>query len=89
MTPDEADRLVDALQAPYPERVARQFRRALASSEDPVDQGGEVARLVRELGLEPAPPPEPLPEIGSDDVHLVCWLASQPANAPQQGVGAE
>jgi hypothetical protein len=22
-----------------------------------------------------SPPPEPLPEIEDDDVHLVCWLA--------------
>jgi hypothetical protein len=79
MTREEADRLVDALQAPYPERVVRQFRRALAASDDAVEQVNDIARLVAELGLEPAPPPVPLPEIEEDDVHLVCWLAIVPA----------
>jgi hypothetical protein len=83
MTREEADRLVDALQAPYPERVVRQFRRILASSEDPLEQVGQVAHLVTELGLEPAPPPKPLPEIENEDVHLVCWLAIKPSDKPR------
>ena len=32
-------------------------------------------RAIGTLGLEPYIPPEPLPEITADDVHLVCWLA--------------
>lgn len=78
MTLEEADRLVDALQAPYPERVVRQFRRVLDSGWPPAQQAEEIARLATELGLEPPPPPVPLPEIESDDVHLVCWLAIVP-----------
>jgi hypothetical protein len=37
-----------------------------------------VAQIAAELGLEPSPPPEPLPEIDHDDVHLICWLAIVP-----------
>lgn len=80
MTREDADRFVDALQAPYPERVVKQFRRTLASSEDPMEQVNQIAQLVTELGLEPASPPEPLPEIEGDDVHLLCWLAIEPSS---------
>jgi hypothetical protein len=36
---------------------------------------------ANELGLEPSPPPEPLPDITEDDVHLVCWPAIGPARS--------
>jgi len=80
MTVDEADRLVDALQAPYPERIVRSIRHAMGSSSDPVEQVRAIAASARDLGLEPSPPPEPLPAITGDDVHLVCWLAIVPAS---------
>jgi hypothetical protein len=47
----------------------------MRSSEDPQEQAEAVAAKVEELGLEPSPPPEPLPPITHEDVHLVCWLA--------------
>jgi len=86
---EDADRLVEALEAPYPERVLRLVRSAMAASADPVDQVRQIAQLARELGLQPSPPPEPLPEIDRDDVHLVTWLAitptplASPAGDPQ------
>jgi hypothetical protein len=33
------------------------------------------------MGLEPSPPPELLPEIDHDDIHLVCWLAVVPSSS--------
>jgi len=51
------------------------FREAMRSEEDPARQAAAVARLAQELGLEPAPQPDPLPLIELDDVHLVCWMA--------------
>ena len=78
MTIEDADRLVDALQAPYPERVVRSIRAALGSADDPAEQVRTIAAYAKELGLQPSPPPEPLPEITEDDVHLVCWLAIVP-----------
>lgn len=82
MTIEEADRLVDALQAPYPERVVRSIRAALGSDDDPAQQVRTIAAYAKDLGLQPSPPPEPLPEITEDDVHLVCWLAIVPAEMP-------
>jgi len=81
LTLEEADRLVDALQAPYPERVVRQFRAVLGSDEAAAQQALGISRLATDLGLEPPPPPVPLPEIEPDDVHLVCWLAIVPEGA--------
>ena len=74
LTQDEIDRTIDAICAPYPERIIRTFRVAMAA-EDPAEQASNVLSVVRSLGLEPYRPPQPLPEITPDDVHLVCWLA--------------
>jgi hypothetical protein len=72
---DEADRLVDRLQTTYPPRILRQVRQVTGSAQSAPDQVRALARLADELGLQPSSPPEPLPEIEDDDVHLVCWLA--------------
>jgi hypothetical protein len=77
-TREQADGLVDRLEDAYPERIQREIRDAMRSSEDPVEQATAIAVRVDELGLEPSPPPEPLPVIDEDDVHLVCWLAIDP-----------
>jgi hypothetical protein len=82
MTTEEADRLVEALEAPYPERVVRTIRSAMGTEGTDAEIVEVIARTVVELGLEPSPPPEPLPEITGDDVHLVCWLAIVPPNTP-------
>ncbi|MDE0654326.1 MAG: C-terminal helicase domain-containing protein, partial [bacterium] len=74
LTQDEIDGTIDAICAPYPERIIRTFRAAMAT-DDPAGQADNVLSVVRSLGLEPYTPPQPLPEITSDDVHLVCWLA--------------
>lgn len=75
LTQDEIDRTIDAICAPYPERIIRTFRAAMAGSDEPAEQAADVFGVVRSLGLEPYTPPQPLPEIAPDDVHLVCWLA--------------
>jgi hypothetical protein len=49
-----------------------------AGSPRPVPRLTAAATAGTCVGLEPSPPPEPLPEIESDDVHLVCWLATEP-----------
>jgi hypothetical protein len=85
MTLEEADRLIDILAAPYPERTLRAIRQAVASSANPQAQVLAVAQTVNDLGLQPSPPPKPLPEIEHDDVHLVCWLAVVPTDAGQPG----
>ena len=72
---DEIDRAVDALQAPYQERVVRSVRSALNADGEPAERAAAVLAVIDDLGLEPYATPEPLPEITPDDVHLVCWQA--------------
>lgn len=80
MAMEEADWLIDALQAPYPERIRREVRRIIVTGDDTeVEKVRGLLALARDLGLAASPPPEPLPEIIEDDVHLVCWLAIVPA----------
>jgi superfamily II DNA or RNA helicase len=83
-TQEQTDALVEKLEEAYPERIQRQIREAMRSSEDPVEQASAIAAKVEELGLEPSPPPEPLPPITDDDVHLVCWLAIVPTERQEQ-----
>ncbi|MGV0787574.1 helicase-related protein [Mycolicibacterium sp. XJ2] len=77
---EDIDRAVDALEAPYADRILRLFRSAMVI-DDPRDRAARILDLVNELGLEPPPPPEPLPEITDNDVHLICWLALVPRSA--------
>jgi hypothetical protein len=80
-TQERADALVEKLEENYPERIQRQVRDAMRSSEVASEQAGAIAAKVEELGLEPSPAPEPLPPITADDVHLVCWLAIVPSTS--------
>ncbi|WP_420435532.1 hypothetical protein [Candidatus Poriferisodalis sp.] len=78
MTQDEIDRAIDTIRAPYPERTIRTFQSALASSPEPAEQAEQseqINRVIRDLGLHPYVPPEPLPEVTPDDVYCVTWLA--------------
>jgi hypothetical protein len=81
LTQEQADTLVDALEQAFPERIQRLFRQVLrANTGEPMEQARAIAATVAELGLQPAPAPEPLPSITSDDIHLICWLAFVPAS---------
>ena len=75
LTQDQLDRAVDCLNAPYPERTIRTFRTAMAATADPAEQAINILGAIRALGLEPYDPPQPLPEITANDIHLVCRLA--------------
>ncbi len=61
--------------SPRPEKRSNAFRRQEADLFDPTEQADNILSAIRALGLEPYIPPEPLPEITADDIHLVCWLA--------------
>jgi hypothetical protein len=76
MSREEADRIVDALEAPWGLRVEK----ALRSVFTPETAAGEtttrkIAEQVKILGLQPWKAPEPLPPIELEDVVLVVWMA--------------
>jgi hypothetical protein len=75
---EEVHRAIDALEAPYPVRIQKMVRDAMRGHESVAERTDAVLRVVAELGLEPPEPPEPLPVITEEDVHLICWLALVP-----------
>ena len=72
-------RILDAIEAPYDTRTQRMMRRTLDEHEGTRERVASVIALVDDLGLQPPPPVEPLPEIDRQDVNLVTWLALVPA----------
>jgi hypothetical protein len=80
MSQDEIDEAIDAIEAPYGARILRMFRELLTNGQTELERASGVLALVRELGLRPAPAPEPLPVITEDDIHLVCWVAVSPGD---------
>ncbi len=75
---DSLRKLLDAVEAPYYTRTQRLMRRTLDGHGDVRDRAAAVIALVDELGLQPPPPVEPLPEIDEEDVNLVTWMALVP-----------
>ena len=88
-TQEQSDALLNKLEDAYPERIQREIRGAMRSSDDPVEQANAIAERVHLLGLEPSPPPKPLPPILDDDVHLICWLAIVPDTNNQRAGAAD
>lgn len=74
----EIDTLIDALEAPYGNRIQKIIRDAMRSSDNPREAATAVASAAYEQGLQPSTPPDPLPVIAVDDIHLVCWQAITP-----------
>lgn len=75
----EVDRLIDTLNAPYPERIRKQVREVLGNQAlGEVAKSAELAAMVQRLALSPPPDPLPLPLIDEEDIHLICWMAVVP-----------
>lgn len=83
----DADRLVEAISAPYPPRIQAVFRTILRTDASEQRKADRIAEEAARLGLEPSPPPEPLPVIAEEDIHLVCWQAVTPAERAQPPAG--
>ena len=75
LSQDDIDRAIDTINAPYPERTIRTFQAAIRETDNLAEQAERILEVIRTLGLEPYVPPDPLPEIRPEDVHLVTWLA--------------
>ena len=58
------------------------MRKTLDEHEDMRERVAAVIALTDDLGLEPPPEVEPLPEIDEQDVNLVTWMALVLDNVP-------
>jgi len=81
-TQEGIDSAVDTIQAPYSERTLRTIRAAMRKTDNPKEQAANILAVIEDLGLEPYQPPQPLPPISKDDVHLICWIALVPNQPP-------
>ncbi len=76
MTLEDADRLVEALEAPRGLRVERALRDVFTpDTADGVATTRAIVARAKELGLQPWKAPEPLPPIDAEDIVLVVWMA--------------
>ncbi len=68
--------ILNSLEAPLERRTERQIREVFdRESDDPYAVSEIIVAKVRELGLQPFVPPEPLPPITEDEVQLIIWMA--------------
>lgn len=72
--------LLDTIEAPYDTGTQRLRLQTLDAHGDAKGRAMAVIALVDELGLQPPPPVEPLPEIDEEDVNLVTWIALIPTH---------
>ena len=70
--------LLDTIEAPYDTRTQRMVRKTLDAHEDPRERVAALIALIEDLGLEPPPEVQTLPEIEEEDVNLVTWMALVP-----------
>jgi superfamily II DNA or RNA helicase len=87
---DRQDILVSRLEAPYAPRIQRAIRDLL---NDQSLSGRQMAdrllSLAGHLGLVQQPAPQPLPQIESDDIHLISWTVILPDPLARNEVDAE
>lgn len=82
MTQTELDRTVEAIEAPWGAKIAKQLRAVLDSEElDAQGISQALVQKVRELGLRPYEAPEPLPVIDGDEIQLVAWMGVETVSA--------
>lgn len=77
-TQDQVDRLLDQVLSPWSFSIEREIREIFEDErpeDDPQEKARRLAEKIDEVGIEPFQPPEPLPPIQPEEVHLICWLA--------------
>ena len=82
MSLEERDRVADALEAPWGIRQERRLREVFTPDQvTPGEMTRRIAEVVRELGLQPWTPPDPLDPIKEKEVNLVVWMGVMNADA--------
>jgi len=85
---DRLYRCLDAVEAPWSRREENQLRAVWTQEFE--STGNKATALVEEIeriGAEPFHPPDPLPPISAEEIHLICWLAIQ-AEAAEEPTAA-
>ncbi|MFC1542105.1 helicase-related protein [Candidatus Latescibacterota bacterium] len=69
-------RCLDAVESPWSRREENQLREVWQEQSGTLsEKSRRLIECIEQIGAEPFQPPEPLPPISHDDIHLICWLA--------------
>lgn len=78
MQQQEFDTLLAKVLSPWSYAMEREIRVIFEDPEledRPLEKVKRLAEKIAELGIEPFEAPPPLPPIGPEEIHLVCWMA--------------
>ena len=85
---EQLHRCLDAVESPWSRREENQLR--IVWNQD-FDSPGEKSKAlvdeIERIGAEPFQPPDPLPPIEADEIHLICWMAIEREGETDSGRG--
>jgi hypothetical protein len=67
--------IIRRLNGRWEKRIVDQVRHIVRSDTSTHERIETLVEFVTDAGLEPPPPPEPLPVVEKDAIRLVCWMA--------------
>jgi hypothetical protein len=79
-------RCLDAIEAPWPRREENLLRLAWEQEfSTSAEKARHLVEEVENIGAEPFHPPEPLPPIEEEEVHLITWMAIERPDTHNSG----
>ena len=73
---ERLNRCLDAIESPWSRREENQLRLAWDRQfPNDAEKSKYLVEEVEKIGAEPFRPPDPLPPIQIEDIHLICWMA--------------
>lgn len=73
---ERLNRCLDAVESPWSRREENQLRQAWERESDAASgKAKALVETVETIGAEPFRPPDPLPPIDMEEVHLITWMA--------------
>ena len=78
LTTEERNRLAASIAQRWPRRISTKIREALDAGTTDVDKVMKLRDLAEAEGLQPPPPPKPLPPVRPEDIQLQVWTAITP-----------
>ena len=72
----DLDRIIESVESPWPRRDENQLRLVWNQEfDDPLERSKRLVEEIEMIGAEPFAPPDPLPPIEREEIHLVTWMA--------------